>query len=68
MSKRTASELLISPAAETVISKRMDIKDSPIKELTEAEAMSEFEKSESILKIQETAPSWFMEAFSFIIK
>ena len=63
MSKRGAEELLVSPTPEQAVVKRMDQKVSPSKE----GGLLNSAKDETILKIKESAPEWFVEAFSFLI-
>ena len=63
MTKRGAGELILSPGVEESNLKKMDLKSSPVKdESREAEA------ARIQAEIQESAPSWFANAFSFILK
>ena len=63
MSKRGAEELLVSPVAEDF--KKIDTKSTPIKEASDTIECESYDTVVS--KIKETAPEWFMNAFTFII-
>ena len=64
MSKRGADDLLTSPVTEQSVVKRMDTKLSPNKD----EGLTDIERNAVIMKVKETAPDWYVQAFSFILK
>ena len=66
MSKRGSEDLLISPNTLNTNTKKLDDKLSPLKESSNQEISME-EKHEVLVSINETAPSWFVQAFSFIM-
>ena len=63
MAKRDASDLLVSPESEDPSTKKTDMKPSPIKDIADLT-----DEAEVIANIQEDAPAWFSNAFSYILK
>ena len=64
MSKRGAEDLLTSPGTGDSLAKKMDTKSSPTKDID-----GETDQKDAIVtRIKETAPEWFSEAFTFIIR
>ena len=63
MAKRDASDLLVSPGCEDPALKKTDTKPSPVKDTTDPD-----EQAEIIANIQDSAPAWFSNAFSYILK
>ena len=64
MSNRGADNLWTSPVTEQSVVKRMDTKLSPNKD----ERLTDIERNAVIMKVKQTAPDWYVEAFSFIMK
>ena len=64
MSKRGVDELMLSPDSDPSFLKKVDMRSTPNKE----EIMSDPTSNDLVLKLQKTAPEWFVEAFSYLIK
>ena len=77
--KRGPDDLLISPVSEQLSAKKMDTKLSPNKDEVVRDPLasdlevrdpvvSDLERDAVFAKVRETAPNWFVEAFSYIMK
>lgn len=65
MSKRGSDELVLSPTSVAETTKRINTQLSPTRETMEDS--DEIARAEAVMRIQRTAPEWFVEAFAFIV-
>ena len=64
MSKRGAEDLMQSPNSDSSILKKMNNQATPPKE----QSVSDLASNKLVQKLQDTAPDWFVEAFSYLVK